>query len=219
MATMDLEILGDRIVNDLVGDDKKPGAFDASFLINAAAELADRGVSYEQQKSSSAKTAGDNDAKLQRAITADAAWAGALATLDIAQQGGDKQKVAAAQALANSAQATSASVGAGLPQELIDKRVQTAQAGANRAASESLAAPSDLAKTAKMSAWQRVAVAVATPQAMTSALVPNPNAFQYGGARPTENFLTRSYGGVPGWGIGLVGAAALTGIIMIIRRK
>jgi len=223
MSDDNYEILGRQIVNELVGDAGKPGAFDPSFLINAAAEITERGVQYKQDQDAASKAAKDVAARTQRAITADAAWAGAEATLDLAQQSGNAQQIASAQALAQAAAASALASGVGLPQDAIDKRVAAAQDGAKKAAQDSLSAPSDAAKAAKMRAWQKVAIsaasAPATPSPASTAMVPAGGGGHMRAAGGGENIFTKSYGGVPGWGWALGGAGVLTGLILLLRRR
>src|SRR5262245_20502853 len=96
------EVLGQTIVKQatggvlVVGDAPKSGGFDSSFLISAASELAQRGVDQYQSSEADKKTKADQAVQVTKAIAADANWASAEATLDIANQSHDASRIAPA---------------------------------------------------------------------------------------------------------------------------
>jgi hypothetical protein len=212
------EILGETIVAEVAGAPASGfgGGFDSSFLINAASEVAQRGVTTVEQKQAAERSAKDVAAQLQRAIAADAAWASAEQLLDLASQSRDPTRVAAATSLAQSTSAEASGASAGLTPEAVGKRVSAATAASKQAAQDSLAAPGDPAKAALVRAWQKVAARAAVgPQ------VPG----GFGGAGPGHggalggSFLGKMYGGVPVWGWGIGGVAIFGGLFMLLRRK
>ncbi len=186
-------------------------------VFNVLSEMVNKGVNiYKTQeeegkkKEAEKKSAIDVDMRTRQSIAADAAWAGAEANLDLAVNSPvkDAQRISAAQVLVQSAKSKALSVGSGLPSTATQKRIDTVQSSAQRAAEESFSAPQDMAKAAKMRAWQKVSSAV-------SDLSLSPVIKQsYGGG---SSFLSQSYKGIPMWGWGLGGAAVLVGGIMFIK--
>lgn len=217
------EILGQTIVNQatgrrVIGDGGfgSGSGFDSSFLINAASELAQRGVNTYEDEQKKQKAQADAQAQLAKAITADANWASAEAMLDLANQAKDPSRIAPAQALQSSAASKAASVGVGLPTDAVAKRVAAAQDAANKAAQDALASPKDTLKQATMRAWQKVAAQAGALSAGPLA----PSGGTHGGGHH-GNWLTKQWGPMPVWGwgltaVGVVGVGAL--VVHLVRR-
>lgn len=204
----EMEILGAQVVRELVGADG--GGLDLNFALNAAGEVAQRGVNMYQQEEAKKKADAAAAAALTRALAADVAWADAEEMLDLVKKSGDAQRIAAAQSIAQAADAAAMQAGAGMPQSAIDKRVSAAQENATKAAREAL---SDANKQSKMRAWQKVAA-----RAGFGGMSMSPSG--KGGlsrSASSGNFFTRQYGGVPVWGWGLGAAGVLTGTILLVR--
>ncbi len=201
---------------DVLGDEPKKG-FDPTMLVNLAAEAANRGIDYAEQKKAGeqaaadkAKAEGADREKLERAKVADQALASALTTLDLSKQSKDEQKIVAAQAVADVAASAAASAGAGLSYDALAKRTDAVTAAMKKAADESLSSPKDVRKAARLRAWQQVAqrVAAAAPAAQ-------PMGAPSGGF---GEWLTRRHAGVPTWGWGL-GGLTLSGLATAIVVK
>lgn len=221
------ELLGHQIVNELMGQAApaaaaKPGTFDPTFLINAAAELAQGGANaYQSSQNADAARKAAATAS-QHAIASDIAWANAEQMLDIANQSKDPTKIAPAQALATSMQAASMAAGAGLSADAVAARVQAAQTAATNAASASVAAPSDIAKASMVRAWQKVASQVISGSTSGAALTPaqaaaNAAAISKLGGHGGSSFLTKMYGGVPLYGLVLGGMGILVGGVLLVK--
>ena len=213
MSNINYEILGRQIVNEL---EKKElvGAFDYSTLLDAASEVSKAGLKDYQDSQNAGKNQAATDAATSKAISADAGWAAAEASLTIAQAGGNSQQIASAQALESAAKMSSMQSGAGLPAAAQTARVTAAQNSAKQAAQASLSAPSDAAKSAQMKAWQLVAASVASP---TGSVPGAPGAGPHGGHESGGNFLTKKVGGMPVYGWVLGGGVAVTGIVLLIK--
>lgn len=188
------------------------GGFDSSFLINAAAELAQRGVNTyetgEAEKKSSAATA----AQLTKAISADANWASAEAMLDLANQGRDVARIAPAQALQSAAMSNAMSVGSGLPADAAAKRAAAAQEAANKAAQDALSNSKDTLKQATSRAWQKVAQAVASGGGSSGGPLAH-----FGGKGGGGNWLTKQFGPMKTWQWGLTGVGVVVGAIVVVK--
>lgn len=203
--------MAQTILGELIGDG--PGAgFDSSFLINAASELAQRGVNTYQDDQKKKKSAAEVAVQLQKAISADATWASAEQMLDLAK--GDKQRVAAAQLLQQQAMQAAAQVGMGLPADAAQKRVQAANDAAAKAAQAALVSPGDPVKQASMRAWQKVAAQVPS---LSVALAPSGAGAMSFGGHGGGNILTKVVGGLPVWGWGAIGIGATTAIVVIVK--
>ena len=188
------------------------GGFDYGMIVPAVSELVQKGVQTYQTQEKAKKATADDKARLDKAIAADAAWAQAETTLDLAQASPvkDASKIAAAQVVQSGAFGQAVQSGVGLTPESAGKRAAAAQKAARDAASDALASPSDATRQARMRAWQKVAAVAAAGGGL------GPGALAQ---RPTESgsFLTRYYAGIPVWGWGVGGVLVLTGGVLLLR--
>jgi flagellar capping protein FliD len=203
-----IDILGSVIAGETGG--AAGGGFDTSFLIDAASELAKRGVSTYESKQASEKSRRDAEAQLQRAVAADQAWAAAERDLELATLSRDAGKVAAARAMVDLSASDARSAGAGLPQDKINQRVAAAANATKSAASAAMGAPGDASKQAALHAWQKVAAAAAAP-APAAPGQPGGLAHHGGGA----SLFSR----VPTWGWIAGGATVVIGAALLIFRR
>lgn len=224
MSFENYEILGRQIVSELqhghvVGAAPATGGFDPSFLIDAASELTKGGISSYQSSQASDAANKAAAAAAAKSVSADAGWAAAERDLDIAHQSGNAQQIASATALESAMKNAAAATAAGLTPAAQQQRAAAATKAVQNAASDSLASPNDNAKAATMRAWQLVAAQVAAG----AALAPNnPAAPGSALAKHVEtggNFFVKNVGGVPVWGWTLGGAAVLTGVVLLLRRR
>lgn len=211
---------GSMVVSEVMGA-APMGGFDSTFLINAAGELAQRGVSTYEQKQAADKAKAQGTAQTSRAIAADGAWASAEQMLDLSRQSGDVQKIAAATAMAQSADAAADAAGNGLPADGVAKRVANAQAAMNQAAQASLSNPKDAPAAALMRAWQKVAAraGVSSSGDAGGGGSSGGGALSHMGLGSGPSFFTRSYAGVPVWGWGLGGLAVVGGLTFLLMRR
>lgn len=205
------------MMDEILGEGAPAASSDSSSwlttALSAAGELGQKGLQYQQSKNADAS----DKSKLDKSIQADIAWANAEAVLDLAQQSKDATKIAAAQALQGGAFSTAVTTAQGLTSGSASKRTAAAQAAAATAAQDALQNSTDLAKQAKMRAWQKVAAVAgaggqATPADLAAAKK-DEKAKKGGGG----NFLTAYYGGLPvyGWAIG--GLTITTGLVLLVR--
>lgn len=215
------ELLGEQIVKEVDGGEEI-GAFDPTFLVNAAAGLAQGGVAAAQAKQAEDKTNKDSAAALSKSMTADASWADAETQLDLAQQSKDQTRIAAAQSLQSSTMMAALQAGQAVTGDAVAKRVQAAQDAQKKAAQDSLSNPKDGAKAARMRAWQKVAAAVvsgagpvATQQAAAMSAASDKHEHEGKGGSPS--FFTKQVAGLPvwGWGVGLLTLG--TGTFFLVR--
>lgn len=202
----DYEVLGEQIVNDLMG---AGAGLDSGFLVSAASELAARGVNTYQEKQAADKVKAD----AQKAISADNVWASAEANADIASQGKDAQKITTTRALADAAARDADVAASGLTPDGVTMRCAAANASAKLAAENSSAATKDVAKAALMRAWQKIAAKCSSSASGSGAL----SAFGGGGAGGGSSFLTKMHAGIPTYGWILGGGVVLTGGILLIK--
>lgn len=213
------------LMDEVLGDDAAAksggggggGGFDWSMLIPATAEIAQKGIQTYQAKEQAGKQSAEDKAKLDKAIQADAAWANAEAVLDLANSAKDASKIAAAQTLQQSAYAQAMAAGAGLSPASAGKRTAADQQAASDAAQDALSNPKDLAKQAKMRAWQKVvavASAAAQPTPADQAAAAKYSREHGGGG---GSFLTKYHAGVPMWGWLVGGTVGVTGLGLLIR--
>jgi hypothetical protein len=188
--------------------------FDSSFLINAAAELAQRGVNQYESSEQDKKTQAATIVQLNKAIAADAQWAGAEAMLDLANQSKDPSRVAPAQALQMAAMSSAMSVGAGLSGDAASKRAASAQDAANKAAQEALASPKDSLKQATMRGWQKVMASAISSGAMVPGAHGGPGKF---GGAGGGNWLTAKFGPMPVWGWGLTAVGVVVVGTLVVK--
>ena len=212
----DIEGMMDEILGDAAPAADTGASGWLSTALSAAGELGQKGLQYQQSNKASA----DDKSKLDKSIQADIVWANAEAVLDLAQQSKDATKIAAAQALQGGAFSTAVTTAQGLTSGSASKRTAAAQAAATTAAQDALQNSTDLAKQAKMRAWQKVAAVAgaggqATPADLAAAKKDEKDekAKKGGGG----NFLTAYYGGLPvyGWAIG--GLTITTGLVLLVR--
>ncbi len=218
------EVLGEQIVGEATGRSfvgasgsgfGQSGGFDSSFLINAASELAQRGVNEYQSNEASNKSKSEVAAQLNKALAADANWASAEAMLELANQSHDPSRVAPAQALQMSAMNAAMSAGAGLPPDAVGKRVAAAQDAANKAAQDSLANPKDSLKAATMRGWQKVVSAAASSGGAAGAAALAKGGGKFGGGG--GNWLTAKFGPMPVWGWGLTTIGVVVGGVLLVK--
>lgn len=151
---------------------------------------------YETDKKAAA-TASAKDAAVKAQVAATAANAAAAAAPSSAPAAAEAAK---AQMAANTAQAAATKAEA----------APTAQAAAAEASTAVAAAQSAAAST------QNVAAQVASVAPAAAATAQNA-ATQAGTAGAPGNFLTRKVGGVPVWGVGLMGAGGLTLLGLLLK--
>ncbi len=186
------------VMREIVGVDSSSDN-SVTSIISEAGKLAQKSAAViEQQRSM--------ESQLSKAITADVTWAVDEATLTLAVQSGDQNRVAAAHALTQSAASEAMAAGASLPPDAVQKRVAAAREAARQAAVDALVSPRDAGKQANMRAWQKVLNTVSTGSAMVPFTPP-----------PSTSFLSKVVAGVPvwGWGLGFVGVVG--GTVLIIR--
>ena len=230
MSESAFEILGDAIVRDLgytelVGAEQ---AFDPKFLVNAGAELANRGITYAQDKKAAEATAADVEIRAAAVIALDVAATEACANAtvaallaagetDPAKKADSERAVSALRAVAESASASQDAAAAGLPAAAQAKRIEAAKRAADAAAKAWAADPKNRAKEAKATC-ARATLIKATGGSGSTALVPT------GGGGPTFlDFLKQKRAGVPVWGWGAItlagiGALATLGKLLARRR-
>lgn len=197
-----------------IGADASPG-FNWGTLITAAAEAANSGVTYAEQKKASEQSGRNSAAAAAKAIIADAAWASAEQQFDLATRSGDQGRIAPAQALQVHAAQAAQAAGSGLDVAGQIKRADAAQKALHDAASDALASPNDQAKAALSRAWQKVVAgtpSVAAGGGGGGALVHN----KYG-STGGDSWFTRRYAGVPNYAWLIGGGVALTGLILLVR--
>ncbi len=181
--------------------------FDTSFLLNAAGELAQRGVGEYQNRQAAQAAAAQAD----KVVALDALWADAETMVDLiaATKPVDQNRLRLAQYAAQSAKTSAQGAASSLQSDGVSKRTAAAQSAAAAAAKAALDAPSDPAKQARATAWQRVAASIA------GGLAPSvkPLAISSRG----QNFLQREYAGVPVWGWAVGGTVATVGVVMLFK--
>jgi hypothetical protein len=204
----DYEVLG-QVARDL--DAVLGASVDPSLILSTAGEIAQSGIrAYDTQQAKN-KAEAALRAQGEKVVAADAAWASAEAALFLAQKSGDAGRISAAQMVVQAAQQGAAMASSGAPPELVQKRLENAQANAQRAAAEALSAPQDATKAARAQGWQRVA------QGAMSFGAPFGGGYSGGGQMPS--FLVRKFGGLPVWGWGLGTILVGTGLYFILRRR
>lgn len=199
------DILGEQAVREMsVG-------FDWGGAISAAANVAKTGVEQKQAHDAADKSKRDSDTAVAKSLTADAAWANAEANLELAQ--GDATSSAAARVMQASARHDADAAAAALQGDGIGKRCKAAQDNLKTMTDAASAAPKDIAKQAKMHAWQKV-VASCGP-------APAEGGGESGGGKATDgsflSLLTAKRAGLPVYLWVGGGVATLTVVLLIAR--
>lgn len=205
------DILGEQVVGEMA----QPIGFDWGALVNATAGVIKTGVEQKQAGDAEKKAKSDSDAAVAKAINADAQWQNAEANLELAQK--DAVAKAAATIQRNRWYAEATTAGAALQGDGILKRCKAANDAMSNAMSAASAAPKDIAKQAKLHAWQKVVSACeAVPKPATDS-----------GDKPADtalvktessgSWITAKKAGLPVWGWGLVGVGGLGALILVIR--
>lgn len=209
------EIIGELEIVLGDGEAKKP-AFDPTFLVNAAAELANRGVSYGLEKKAYEDTQRDDAASSLKAIAADNTLALSEAAFDRAPSSDATRIAKDAAYMASDEAAQNLSAGA---QSL---RLVAANKALQAAAQAAQKAPKDPAAQARLRAWQKVVARVrgaggGGAASASAALAQTPIKIE------EPSFFMAVRAGLPTWGWfgigGLVLAAGTTAVVMLRKGR
>jgi len=224
------EMIGRQVVGEYAQELVGEAGFDWSTLINAAAEAANKGVQYSEQKKVQQKATASSAQALASSIAADAAWASAEQQLDLATQSDDATRIEPATALASQAAAASISAGSGLSADAQGKRLAAAQKAAKDAAQAALSSPvpakgttpspAAAAKAAASRAWQKVLASVSAAGAGGGDGGGGGGALSLRGHKGGEgggSWFTSVHAGLPTYAWIGGGAVAATALILIIR--
>lgn len=201
MSDHDFEILGHQITREVMGD------FDASFLVQTASELAQKGIQAKQASDIQAKTTQSDIDAANKAVKADIDAVNACAALEIAQKS-SPASVPAKQAAATQATQMQDQAAAGLSPNAAAKRLAAAQSEAKKATDTWSSNPSSVSAAAFAHCWTATVAkaqgAGVSPQALAAAQAAlGPAGGPHGGGEPS--FYKKMIGPLSVWQWGAVG--------------